>query len=131
MINSTDYFLYLPLLPQVGAGLVEPPHICVSLLSRMPKVQFLTRPGEICGMTAQHAQRQGKQVARNVAASLGTGKARPYKHHDLGFVVDLGGLAAAANPLNIPSRIGTAQPGPTAVADMDRAGYLARRRRSS
>jgi NADH dehydrogenase len=65
-------------------------------------VPDLTRPGEICGMTAQHAQRQGKQVARNVAASLGAGKARPYKHHDLGFVVDLGGLAAAANPLNIP-----------------------------
>jgi NADH:ubiquinone reductase (H+-translocating) len=65
-------------------------------------VPDLTRPGEICGMTAQHAQRQGKQVARNVAASLGTGKARPYKHHDLGFLVDLGGLAAAANPLNVP-----------------------------
>jgi NADH dehydrogenase len=65
-------------------------------------VPDLTRPGEICGMTAQHAQRQGKQVARNVAASLGAGKARPYKHHDLGFLVDLGGLAAAANPLNIP-----------------------------
>ncbi len=65
-------------------------------------VPDLTRPGEICGMTAQHAQRQGKQVARNVAASLGIGKAQPYKHHDLGFLVDLGGLAAAANPLNIP-----------------------------
>ena len=65
-------------------------------------VPDLTRPGQICGMTAQHAQRQGKQVARNVAASLGTGKARAYKHHDLGFLVDLGGLAAAANPLNIP-----------------------------
>jgi NADH dehydrogenase len=65
-------------------------------------VPDLTRPGEICGMTAQHAQRQGKLVARNVAASLGTGKAEPYKHHDLGFLVDLGGLAAAANPLNIP-----------------------------
>jgi NADH dehydrogenase len=65
-------------------------------------VPDLTRPGEICGMTAQHAQRQGRQVARNVAASLGAGKARRYKHHDLGFVVDLGGLAAAANPLNIP-----------------------------
>lgn len=65
-------------------------------------VPDLTRPGEICGMTAQHAQRQGKQIAKNVAASLGTGKAKPYKHHDLGFVVDLGGLAAAANPLNIP-----------------------------
>ncbi len=65
-------------------------------------VPDLTRPGEVCGMTAQHAQRQGKQVARNVAASLGNGKAEPYKHHDLGFLVDLGGLDAAANPLNIP-----------------------------
>ena len=65
-------------------------------------VPDLTRPGQICGMTAQHAQRQGKQVARNVAASLGIGHAKPYKHHDLGFVVDLGGLAAAANPLHIP-----------------------------
>jgi NADH dehydrogenase len=65
-------------------------------------VPDLTRPGQVCGMTAQHAQRQGKLVAGNVAASLGTGKARPYKHHDLGFLVDLGGLAAAANPLNIP-----------------------------
>jgi NADH dehydrogenase len=65
-------------------------------------VPDLTRPGQICGMTAQHAQRQGKQVARNVAASLGIGHAEPYKHHDLGFLVDLGGLAAAANPLHIP-----------------------------
>ena len=31
MINSTDYFLYLPLMPQVAGGLVEPRHICVSL----------------------------------------------------------------------------------------------------
>jgi len=65
-------------------------------------VPDLTRPGEVCGMTAQHAQRQGKLVAQNVAASLGTGTAKAYKHHDLGFLVDLGGLAAAANPLNIP-----------------------------
>ncbi len=65
-------------------------------------VPDLTRSGQICGMTAQHAQRQGKQVARNVAASLGTGNARPYKHHDEGFLVDLGGLAAAADPLNVP-----------------------------
>ncbi len=65
-------------------------------------VPDLTRPGQVCGMTAQHAQRQGKAVARNVAASLGKGTARPYKHGDLGFLVDLGGLAAAANPLHIP-----------------------------
>jgi NADH:ubiquinone reductase (H+-translocating) len=65
-------------------------------------VPDLTRPGQICGMTAQHAERQGKLVARNVAASIGQGTARPYRHHDLGFLVDLGGLAAAANPLHIP-----------------------------
>jgi NADH dehydrogenase len=65
-------------------------------------VPDLTQPGQICGMTAQHAERQGKQVARNVAASFGQGTARPYKHRDLGFLVDLGGLAAAANPLHIP-----------------------------
>jgi len=65
-------------------------------------VPDLTRPGQVCGMTAQHAQRQGNQVARNVAATLGTGKATPYKHADLGFLVDLGGLAGAANPLHVP-----------------------------
>jgi NADH:ubiquinone reductase (H+-translocating) len=65
-------------------------------------VPDLTRPGEVCGMTAQHAVRQGRLVARNVAASLGTGTARPYKHNDLGFLVDLGGVAGAANPLHIP-----------------------------
>jgi NADH:ubiquinone reductase (H+-translocating) len=65
-------------------------------------VPDLTRPGQICGMTAQHAERQGKLVARNIAASLGHGTAQPYKHRDLGFLVDLGGLAAAANPLRIP-----------------------------
>jgi len=65
-------------------------------------VPDLTRPGQVCGMTAQHAQRQGKQVARNVAATLGRGKAKPYKHADLGFLVDLGGLAGAANPLHVP-----------------------------
>ena len=65
-------------------------------------VPDLTRPGQVCGMTAQHAVRQGRQVARNVAASLGKGTAKRYEHHDEGFLVDLGGLAAASNPLNIP-----------------------------
>ncbi|PZG17341.1 FAD-dependent oxidoreductase [Micromonospora craterilacus] len=65
-------------------------------------VPDLTRPGEICTMTAQHAQRQGKLAAHNVAASYGQGRRRPYKHHDLGWVVDLGGKQAAANPLKVP-----------------------------
>ena len=69
-------------------------------------VPDLTRPGEFTMMTAQHAERQGKLAASNVAASLGVGggriRRRPYKHHDLGFVVDLGGAKAAANPVGVP-----------------------------
>jgi NADH dehydrogenase len=65
-------------------------------------VPDLARPGELTPMTAQHAERQGRRVAHNVAATFGTGERKPYKHKDLGFVVDLGGLQAAANPLHIP-----------------------------
>jgi NADH dehydrogenase len=60
------------------------------------------RPGEITTMTAQHAERQGRLVAQNIAASYGQGRRRPYTHHELGFVVDLGGKDAVANPLNVP-----------------------------
>ena len=42
------------------------------------------------------------QAAHNIAATFGSGELRPYKHNDLGFVVDLGGTQAAANPLHIP-----------------------------
>lgn len=65
-------------------------------------VPDLTRPGEVTPMTAQHAQRQGKVAAHNVAASCGQGSPRAYEHRDLGFMVDLGGVQAAANPLHIP-----------------------------
>ena len=51
--------------------------------------------------TAQHAVRQGKSVARNVAASLGVGRRKRYKHRDLGLVVDLGPGYAVANPLGL------------------------------
>ncbi|WP_041759773.1 NAD(P)/FAD-dependent oxidoreductase [Pseudonocardia dioxanivorans] len=60
------------------------------------------RPGELAAMTAQHAQRQGRLAARNVAATLGRGTRAPYRHRDLGFAVDLGGTQAAANPVGIP-----------------------------
>ena len=65
-------------------------------------VPDLTRPGQVTPMTAQHAERQGRRVAHNIAASYGQGRRRPYKHRDLGFTVDLGGAQAAANPLGVP-----------------------------
>ncbi|WP_107400446.1 NAD(P)/FAD-dependent oxidoreductase, partial [Streptomyces africanus] len=66
-------------------------------------VPDLEKPGSYTTMTAQHAWRHGKVAAQNVAASLGLGGSRkPYRHRDLGFVVDLGGAKAAANPLGVP-----------------------------
>jgi NADH dehydrogenase len=52
--------------------------------------------------TAQHAQRQGTVLGRNIAASLGVGHPRGYRHRDLGLVADLGGWDAVAKPLGVP-----------------------------
>lgn len=86
----------------VDAWLNVPGHPDVYAAGDSAAVPDLTRPGEITPMTAQHAQRQGVQAGKNVAASLGFGAGAQYKHHDLGFVVDLSGAKAAANPLGIP-----------------------------
>jgi NADH dehydrogenase len=65
-------------------------------------VPDVTRPHQITPMTAQHAERQGKRAAYNIAASYGHGRRRPYTHHDLGRTIDLGGARAAANPAGLP-----------------------------
>ncbi len=46
--------------------------------------------------TAQHARRQGIAAGRNVAASLGKGRARDYSYHDRGSFVNLGRYKAVA-----------------------------------
>jgi NADH:ubiquinone reductase (H+-translocating) len=87
---------------RVEPDLTVPGHPEVFACGDAAAVPDLTRPGEFTPMTAQHAHRQGKAAARNIAASLGRGSPRPYKRHDLGFAVDLGGVQAAANPLHVP-----------------------------
>ncbi|MFD6903909.1 FAD-dependent oxidoreductase [Streptomyces sp. NPDC060077] len=64
-------------------------------------VPDLEKPGSYTPMTAQHAWRQGKVCGHNIAASFGDGRRRAYRHKDMGFVVDLGGVKAAANPLGV------------------------------
>jgi NADH dehydrogenase len=86
----------------VDEFLTVPGHPDVYAIGDAAAVPDLTMPGEITGMTAQHATRHGKTAADNIAASYGRGRRRPYKHHDLGFVVDRGGVDAAANPLGVP-----------------------------
>ncbi|MEU1799962.1 NAD(P)/FAD-dependent oxidoreductase [Streptomyces sp. NPDC019937] len=87
---------------RVDRYLAVPGHPEVLACGDAAAVPDLTRPGEFTPMTAQHAQRQGKVAAHNILASFGRGTPRPYKHHDLGFTVDLGGVQAAADPLHIP-----------------------------
>ncbi|WP_055493785.1 NAD(P)/FAD-dependent oxidoreductase [Streptomyces sp. TP-A0356] len=86
----------------VDPYLQVPGHSEVFACGDAAAVPDLDKPGQYTPMTAQHAWRHGKVCARNVAASLGIGSRRAYRHHDLGFVVDLGGTRAAANPLGIP-----------------------------
>ncbi|MGP4002555.1 NAD(P)/FAD-dependent oxidoreductase [Streptomyces sp. 8N706] len=85
----------------VDEYLTVPGHPEVFACGDAAAVPDLTKPGKITPMTAQHAARQGKRAAHNIAASFGHGERRPYEHRDLGFVVDLGGFKAAANPLGV------------------------------
>ena len=87
---------------KVQTDLAVPGHPDVFSAGDAAAVPDVTQPGKITPPTAQHATRQGKALAKNVAASLGHGKAREYKHHDMGLVVDLGPHQAVANPLKIP-----------------------------
>ena len=86
---------------KVGADLKVPGVDGVYAGGDAAAVPDVTKPGTITPPTAQHAGRQGKILAHNVAASLGYGTARTYRHRDLGTVVDLGPGFAVANPLNI------------------------------
>jgi NADH dehydrogenase len=57
-----------------------------------------SRPGQPCPPTAQHAIRQGRLVARNVAATLaGAGaRAKPFRYRTKGVVAELGSRQAVA-----------------------------------
>ena len=86
---------------KVRADLQVPGHPDVYAAGDAAAVPDLTRPGTITPPTAQHATRQGKALARNVAASLGYGSSKDYRHRNMGLVVDLGPHYAVANPLNV------------------------------
>lgn len=58
----------------------------------------------ICPPTAQHAMRQGKLAADNVAAVLGHGKVREFRYKTLGVFVDLGRNEAVATMLFVRLR---------------------------
>jgi NADH dehydrogenase len=57
------------------------------------------RKGELCPPTCQHSLRQGRNVARNVAATLGSGKKKKFSYKTLGVFVDMGRQKAVAQTL--------------------------------
>jgi NADH:ubiquinone reductase (H+-translocating) len=65
-------------------------------------VPDLLHPNQLCPQTAQHAVRQGRHAADNALRVVRDAPLREYRHHDLGFVADLGGWKAVATPLEIP-----------------------------
>ena len=62
------------------------------------------RSGQPCPPTCQHAIRQGRTVARNVAAALGTGRRRKFSYKTLGVFVDMGRRKAVAETVGIKWR---------------------------
>ncbi|MDT9686848.1 FAD-dependent oxidoreductase [Streptomyces sp. P9(2023)] len=87
----------------VGPDMVVPGLDGVHALGDAAAVPDLAKneEGAICPPTAQHAMRQGKQVADNLVATLRGEPTYPYHHRDLGLVVDLGGRDAVSKPLGI------------------------------
>lgn len=59
------------------------------------------RTGNVCPPTAQHAIRQGRLVARNVAAAIGSGEVRRFRYRTRGVFVDMGGSDAVASTMGI------------------------------
>lgn len=53
-------------------------------------VPDLTRPGQICPPTAQHAVRQGRRLGDNLLATLRGRPLTPYRHRSAGSVASLG-----------------------------------------
>jgi NADH dehydrogenase len=62
------------------------------------------RPGSPTPPTCQHALRQGRTVARNVAAALGAGDRKPFTYKTLGVFVDMGRHQAVAETVGIKWR---------------------------
>ncbi len=72
------------------------PEAAVWAIGDCAAVPDASRPGEPCPPTAQHALRQGRLVARNVAATIAGRPARPFRYRTLGVFAELGQGEAVA-----------------------------------
>ena len=98
-------------LPLTDGGRIEtdrcfrvPGHSGVWAIGDAAAVPDPARPGQPCPPTCQHALRQGRLVAQNVAAALADRPPRPFKYKTLGVFVDMGRYQAVAETLRIKWR---------------------------
>jgi NADH:ubiquinone reductase (H+-translocating) len=100
-------------LPLDGGGRIKTDRYCqvegfpdVWAIGDAAAIPDPARPGQPSPPTAQHALRQARVVARNVAAALGDGTAtrRPFRYKTLGVFVDMGRHQAVAETLGIKWR---------------------------
>jgi NADH dehydrogenase len=85
--------------PEVGAGPRSGADVWA--IGDCAAVPDAARSGQPCPPTAQHAIRQGRLVARNVAAVLAGTAAKPFRYHTKGVVAELGHNQAVAITLGI------------------------------
>ena len=103
-----------PVLARLGLPITEQGRVVADRTMRVPgfdnvwaigdaaAVPDPARPGHPCPPTAQHAIRQGRRVARNIAAELGAGgTVRPFTYKTKGVFVDMGRNRAVASTMGI------------------------------
>ncbi len=103
----------VPVVAELGLALDEGGRIRTDRCCRVPgfdgvwaigdaaAVPDPARPGQPCPPTAQHAMRQGKVVAQNIARGLAGRPPEPFAYKTLGVFVDLGRYQAVAETLGI------------------------------
>jgi NADH dehydrogenase len=98
-------------LPLTDAGRIDVDRYCrvnghpnVWAIGDAAAVPDPARPGQPTPATCQHALRQGRTVAVNVAAALGEGRPRPFTYKTLGVFVDMGRHRAVAETIGIKWR---------------------------
>jgi NADH:ubiquinone reductase (H+-translocating) len=77
------------------------PGVGVWAIGDCAAVPDASKPGQPCPPTAQHAIRQGRLVASNVAAMLAGGRTRPFRYRTKGVVAELGHNQAVAITLGV------------------------------
>ncbi len=96
-----------PSLRSMGVQLDERGRVAVNDYLRVPGLDGVYAAGDcaavpdpdggLCPPTAQHAIRQGRVAARNMAAGLGVGKERRFRYRSRGAFVNLGRHKAVAS----------------------------------